>query len=55
MPKIIHVADVHLRALQRHDEYKTVFKALIQDCKDKNVDHIFIGGDVWHQLLLRCV
>jgi DNA-binding NarL/FixJ family response regulator len=35
MPRIIHVADVHLRALQRHDEYRTVFEALIQDCKPK--------------------
>jgi DNA repair exonuclease SbcCD ATPase subunit/DNA repair exonuclease SbcCD nuclease subunit len=45
---IAHTADVHIRALSRHDEYRQVFKAFIEDCRTQNVDHIFIGGDIFH-------
>jgi len=45
---IAHTADVHIRALSRHDEYRQVFKAFIEDCRSQNVDHIFIGGDIFH-------
>lgn len=48
MLKIAHTADVHIRALSRHDEYRQVFKAFIEDCRTQNVDHIFIGGDIFH-------
>ncbi len=48
MLKIAHTADVHIRALSRHDEYRQVFKAFIEDCRSQNVDHIFIGGDIFH-------
>jgi len=34
--------------LSRHDEYRQVFKAFIEDCRSQNVDHIFIGGDIFH-------
>jgi len=46
--RIAHTADVHIRALSRHDEYRQVFKAFIDDCRSQNVDHIFIGGDIFH-------
>jgi hypothetical protein len=46
--KIAHIADVHLRALQRHDEYHEVFTTFISNCKETNVDHIFVGGDIGH-------
>lgn len=48
MVRIAHTADVHIRSLSRHDEYRDVFTAFITDCKKKNVDHIFIGGDIFH-------
>ena len=48
MLRIAHTADVHWRGLSRHDEYREVFTAFIEDCKKNKVDHIFIGGDIFH-------
>jgi len=46
--KICHIADVHFRSLSRHSEYVEVFTELAKHCKDQNVDHIFVGGDIFH-------
>jgi DNA repair exonuclease SbcCD ATPase subunit len=46
--RIAHIADVHIRSLSRHDEYKEVFQSFIEDCRKNSVDHIFIGGDIYH-------
>lgn len=48
MVKIAHTADVHWRGLSRHDEYRQVFTAFAEDCKKNKVDHIFVGGDIFH-------
>ena len=48
MVKIAHTADIHWRGLSRHDEYREVFTTFINDCKKNKVDHIFIGGDIFH-------
>jgi len=48
MVKIAHTADVHWRGLSRHDEYRKVFEFFIKDCKKNKVDHIFVGGDIFH-------
>ena len=48
MLRIAHTADIHWRGLSRHDEYREVFKFFVEDCKKNNVDHIFIGGDIFH-------
>lgn len=48
MVKIAHTADVHWRGLSRHEEYREVFAAFIKDCKKNKVDHIFVGGDIFH-------
>lgn len=48
MLKIAHIADVHWRGLSRHDEYREVFQAFIADVRAKEIDHIFIGGDIFH-------
>lgn len=48
MVKIAHTADIHWRGLSRHDEYRDVFAAFVKDCKKNKVDHIFIGGDIFH-------
>jgi DNA repair exonuclease SbcCD nuclease subunit len=48
MVRIAHTADVHIRSLSRHDEYREVFTAFIKDCKKNKVDHIFVGGDIFH-------
>lgn len=46
--KIAHCADIHIRALSRHDEYRDTFERFIRSCKDNGVDHIFVGGDIFH-------
>lgn len=48
MLKIAHTADVHIRALSRHDEYRQILKAFTDDCRTQKVDHIFVGGDIFH-------
>jgi DNA repair exonuclease SbcCD ATPase subunit/DNA repair exonuclease SbcCD nuclease subunit len=48
MVRIAHIADIHIRALSRHDEYRDTFRKFIDDCKSQNVTHIFVGGDIFH-------
>jgi len=48
MLKIAHIADIHIRGLSRHEEYKEVFTALAVDVKKQKVEHIFVGGDIFH-------
>ena len=45
---IAHCADIHIRSLSRHDEYREAFEAFTEDCKRERVDHIFVGGDIFH-------
>lgn len=46
--RIIHISDIHIKALSRHDEYRKVFLKLNEDAKKKKIDYFFIGGDIWH-------
>ena len=48
MVKIAHIADVHWRGLSRHDEYRQVFNSFIDQVRTNSVDHIFVGGDIFH-------
>jgi len=48
MIKIAHIADVHWRGLSRHTEYREVFQAFVDDVKARKIDHIFVGGDIFH-------
>jgi len=48
MLRIAHTADVHVRNLSRHAEYKQIFTTFIERCREQKVDHIFIGGDSFH-------
>lgn len=48
MVRIAHIADVHYRGLNRHDEYREVFTAFVEDARAMGVDHVFVGGDIWH-------
>lgn len=48
MLKIAHIADVHWRGLSRHSEYREVFTAFSKQVKEQGVDHIFVGGDIFH-------
>lgn len=48
--KIYHLADIHIRNLKRHNEYKTVFSRTIDAIKSTlgPNDIIFLGGDIVH-------
>lgn len=48
MIKIAHIADIHWRGLSRHTEYRTVFQAFVDDVKSQGIEHIFVGGDIFH-------
>ena len=48
MLRIAHIADVHVRSLSRHEEYVEVMTAFVQQCAARKVEHIFIGGDLFH-------
>lgn len=53
--KVVHIADVHLRTMRLHDEYRDVFKTLISDLTNLLVDYkreeirIVVAGDLVHQ------
>jgi DNA repair exonuclease SbcCD nuclease subunit len=48
MIKVAHIADIHIRGLSRHAEYRDVFEALIDDVRKNGIEHIFVGGDIFH-------
>ncbi len=37
--KVVHLADIHIRTLRMHDEYKDVFKTLLKDLRELLVDY----------------
>ena len=48
--KIYHLADIHIRNLKRHQEYRVVFNRTVEAIKKtiKPNDVIFLGGDIVH-------
>ena len=46
--KIAHCADVHIKNLKYHYEYKHVFAQMYDILRDEDVDCIYIGGDIAH-------
>lgn len=48
--KIYHLADIHIRNLQRHKEYRQVFEKFLQNVKDDGIEDslIYIAGDIAH-------
>lgn len=49
--KICHIADIHIRPTQRHDEYRRVFENLKKSIRENQVDCVWIGGDIFHTKL----
>jgi len=45
---IAHIADVHVRNISRHEEYKNIFAKLYKDLKSRKIDLIVIAGDIFH-------
>ena len=48
--KIFHIADVHIRNVKRHKEYKIVFKRLYSYIKKNTTTNsvIYVAGDIVH-------
>tara|TARA_B100001996_G_scaffold378859_1_gene363672 strand:+ start:2352 stop:5510 length:3159 start_codon:yes stop_codon:yes gene_type:complete len=48
--KVYHLADLHIRNLQRHKEYKLVFNKFLKQVKKDNIEDslIYIAGDIAH-------
>ena len=48
--KVYHLADLHIRNLQRHKEYKLVFKKFLKQVKEDKIEDslIYIAGDIAH-------
>ena len=48
--KIYHLADLHIRNLQRHKEYRLVFKKFLKQVKQDKIEDsiIYIAGDIAH-------
>ena len=45
--KVYHLADLHIRNLQRHKEYRQVFKKFLKQVKeDKIEDSLIYIGDI---------
>ena len=53
--KIIHVADIHIRNIQRHSEYNEQINKFIEQCEEISTEYEFnevrivIVGDLFHQ------
>jgi DNA repair exonuclease SbcCD nuclease subunit len=45
---IAHTADIHIRSLSRHEEYKDAFERFKSSCIENKVNHVFLGGDIFH-------
>ena len=48
--KIYHVADLHIRNLKRHNEYRDVFVKFLENVKNDNIENsiIYLAGDIAH-------
>jgi DNA repair exonuclease SbcCD ATPase subunit len=48
--KIYHIADLHIRNYQRHDEYRKVFSKFLERVNSDGIENsiIYIGGDIAH-------
>jgi DNA repair exonuclease SbcCD ATPase subunit len=48
--KIYHLADIHIRNLHRHKEYRQVFEKFLENVKRDNIEEsvIYLAGDIAH-------
>ena len=48
--KVYHLADLHIRNLQRHKEYREVFKKFLKQVEDDKIEDsiIYLAGDIAH-------
>ena len=50
---IYHIADIHIRNVQRHDEYRKVFERMFEEIRKRGMDNsiIYLAGDIAHAKL----
>lgn len=48
MARIAHIADIHVRGLARHAEYREVFARCFKQMQELSPDLIYVGGDIVH-------
>ena len=48
--KIYHLADLHIRNLKRHNEYRDVFNKFLENVRKDNIENsiIYLAGDIAH-------
>jgi DNA repair exonuclease SbcCD nuclease subunit len=48
--KIYHLADLHIRNLKRHKEYRLVFEKFLENVKNDDIENsvIYLAGDIAH-------
>jgi len=53
LKRIYHIADIHIRNLKRHQEYREVFNRLFEDIKKRGTEDslIYLAGDLAHAKL----
>ena len=53
LKRIYHIADIHIRNLKRHTEYREVFDRLFNDIKVRGTEDslIYLAGDLAHAKL----
>jgi DNA repair exonuclease SbcCD nuclease subunit len=53
LKKIYHLADIHYRNVQRHNEYREVFQKVFDEIRKRGTDDsiIYLGGDITHAKL----
>jgi DNA repair exonuclease SbcCD ATPase subunit len=53
LKKIYHIADVHIRNVKRHNEYRQVFEKMFDEIRSRGVEDsiIYLAGDIAHAKL----
>jgi DNA repair exonuclease SbcCD ATPase subunit len=53
LKKIYHIADVHIRNVKRHNEYRQVFEKMFDEIRKRGTDDsiIYLAGDIAHAKL----
>jgi DNA repair exonuclease SbcCD ATPase subunit len=53
LKKIFHIADIHIRNVKRHKEYRLVFNKMFDEIRKRGVDDsiIYLAGDIAHAKL----
>ena len=45
---LYHISDIHIRLIQRHDEFRDIFEKLYKNLRSHNKGLIVITGDIFH-------